>query len=360
MSKEFTFIIIFFILTIFIYYNSKQIDTFVNDSTSEVDAQNLLDFNNNIKNKYLSDVEIIRKLYNMADKVNKDGIILSSENSTNKLSVDGDTNITNINTNNNINGDMILNGQTNINNLNIKGIGGIFKLETKSNTNQDCNIELYPKTKSEGRKGLIGFSNNKLNTLQIKNEDTGTIIIGNKNNPNAIVINNNGNININTDKINAIFPVYNIAYKRGLISKPDNMTIDTISILTSCEYTPKSSSSLIYITCSGNYKYNNNYNDTVFKSHIFINNTNVFSKLQSYYVIIGMKKNDRNQDEPVGGHGGETRSGTLFPISYLYNNNSKNKLKIEIKAEVIVGNDILNVNNDGFLLMITEYNPILL
>lgn len=337
-------IIIFIILSIYYYYDKKYIDTFA-DTLSNIDKA--------INDVYSINIDKIRDLYNTIDKIQNNGLILKDNNSLNNANIKGKLTVkceTNINGKLNIDSKTTINNPININNnVNIKG--SVLSLEgtAKSGNGSHCYLELYPKPITEGKKTYIGYSSNDSNNLEIITDDINSIIIGNNTKENAININPDGDTTINGNLfINGNIPIINVAYKNTLDDNQDknfnNSNIDNVICTTN--YTPKLDNSLIHITCDCDY-FIGGWGDEDFFSYIYINNIKV-QELFQWFKASGQKKN-----------GGGTRSVTIFPISCVYNNinNPTNTpIKIQIKVSRKWGNDFIKINNNRFLLVVTEYN----
>lgn len=357
------FIILFLILNIYVYYSDKKIDTFADTTPNMI---------NSVRNIYLTDIEAIRNLNEIATKLRKDGIILPCDTVINsgsisgKLIIDGENNINNKIT---VNGETNFNNTTNINNtLNIKSPTGIVSLEGSSNISDGNNsyMILYPKTKLENNNSVIGFYDNLTSNLTIKNNDEGAVIFGTKNKKNALSINTDGSININGNlNINGTMPLplINISYKQGLsdtvlLQKDVDKNIikfigdnnenpqikvkkclpRTVTSLISCKYTPKLVDSVIYILCNCNYFISGYSTDDII-SQIYIDNNLMFTKKQSF-----------NNNA-----GGGTRSGVIFPISYMHKKTTKAEMNIEIKLDTNNTDDFVLIHDNGFQLQIIEY-----
>ena len=214
MNNTLIFIIIFFLLGMYIYYTDYiegfAVDTATNDAIKKA-----------VNDIYLTDVDAIRNLSEVATKLQKDGLTLPGDftvrgkiNVNNNailkksLTVDGATSLKNTLTVDgatilkgvNINGDTNINGNTNINGITtIKGAGGIFNIEGSAVTGIGSNgyMQFFPRTQAQGRKGYIGFSGNESTNLELRNEDNGSVIISTINKTDALTIDKDGIIKTN-------------------------------------------------------------------------------------------------------------------------------------------------------------------
>lgn len=343
MNRTLIFITLFLILCIYTCYsnNKDNIETFA------VDAATKEAIKKEVNDIYIADVDSIRNLSEVANKLQSSGLILPGDGSVRgKLTVDGDAtlksklNVTGETTINNLN----VNGNSNLKAVAINGAGGALQLYGTGPTSHTY-MEFYPD--KADRRAYFGFPGDNSKELQMINQYTdGIIKLGVKNKGDALVIDKDGNTTINGNlNINGNFPIVNVAFKRGLVENKDINVCNTLTTLSTCNYTPKLTNSSIYISCDCSYLIDaNGNNDDDLVSYIYINDTEVFGKNQHSKNVSG----------------GGTRSPTMFPISFLYNNTNKAALKIEIKAKRTWGGDCFTIYNNGFLINIIEYNAIIL
>jgi hypothetical protein len=117
-------------------------------------------------------------------------------------------------------------------------------------------------------------------------------------------------------------------------------TISTTSYtrIANITYTPKSSSSYLWIEFNSNFDYTSGYGADDFWSNITVNGTEVASLNQIFI---------------SGGTGGGTRSGVIFPINARYTNSTTSGIAITVQAKRgSTGDDNVRVygsNTSGFM-----------